>query len=279
MLLSIAIVNWNTTYFLATCLRSIKENPPGFDYEVVVVDNSSNDFDEARMRADFPEVVFIANERNEGYARGNNQAIATAKGEFVLLLNPDTEIHAGALDALVSFMQNHPHAGAAGCKLIRPNGEVERSCRSFPGPKAIAYEVLGLSKLFPKSAKFAAYRMTYFDYSRATEVDQPMGSCLILSKKAIEDVGLLDDDFPIFFNEVDWLLRAKQKGWRVYFTPDAVVTHHGGASTHQVRNKMVQESHKSLIKFYEKHYKKRLSPPVYAFIMMAIKSSAKLRPS
>jgi hypothetical protein len=112
--------------------------------------------------------------------------------------------------------------------------------------------------------------MTYFDYAHETEVDQPMGSCLLISRKALDDIGKFDEDFPIFFNEVDWCYRAKQKGWKVYFTPEAEIVHYGAASTKQVRAEMAWESHKSLRKFYDKHYKGEIPAPVYGIMTAAI---------
>ncbi len=277
MRLSVAIVNWNASALLAACLRSIKKYSC-FVCEVIVVDNASDDFDELAFRAEFPDVIFIINPTNAGYARANNQALDIAAGDYVLLLNPDTQVTESALKTLVDFMDAHEHAAAAGAKLIRPDGQIDRSIRSFPYPGPIAWEFMGLSKLFPKSKVFGAYRMTFFKYDSVEQVDQPMGSALILNKKAICDVGLMDEAFPIFFNEVDWLYRAKQNGWETYFVPNATVIHHGAGSTKQVkRRKMVRESHKSLLRFYAKHFRGRMPSPIYNFTVACIKISMLLR--
>lgn len=278
MRLSVALVNWNTTALLGACLRSITAFPFAGDYEIIVVDNNSKDFDEADFRQQFPHVKLIRNLDNAGYARGNNQALAVAQGEYVLLLNPDTEVTDGAVESLTEFMEAHPSAAAAGAKLIRPDGSIDRSLRSFPYPGAIAWEYLGLSRLFPKSRMFGSYRMRWFGYDKTIEVDQPMGSALILNSAALKEIGTMDESFPIFFNEVDLLYRAKQAGWNIYFVPDAVVVHHGASSTKQVRRKeMVRESHQSLLKFYEKHFKGRICPIVYYFTIACIRTSMLLR--
>lgn len=278
MRLSIAIVNWNTSALLAACIGSIRRFPPNLDYEVIVVDNASYDFDEATFRAEFPEAQLIRNADNAGYARGNNQAMRAANGDYILLLNPDTEVTDGAIESLVSFMETHSDAAAAGAKLVRPDGAIDHSVRSFPYPGPIAWEFMGLSRLFPFSRAFGAYRMTYFKYGHVAKVDQPMGSALILNKKAVRDVGEMDEAFPIFFNEVDWLYRACRSGWSVYFTPDATVIHHGAGSTKQVRRrKMIRESHKSLLAFYAKHFRGRIFPPVYYFTVACIRLSMLLR--
>lgn len=279
MRLSVAIVNWNTSTLLISCLRSLyTARRECCSTEIIVVDNASSDFDESAFRSEFPDVTLIRNPENAGYARANNQALRIARGDYVLLLNPDTEVTEGALATLVDFMDAHQQAAAAGPKLVRPSGEIDRSVRSFPYPGPIAWEYLGLSKLFRRSRIFGAYRMTWFSYDTIAQVDQPMGSALILSKKAISDVGEMDEDFPIFFNEVDWLYRAKQKGWEVYFVPDAVVIHHGGSSTKQVeRRVMVRESHKSLLRFYAKHFRGCIPAPVYYFTAACIRISMLLR--
>ena len=275
MRLSIAIVNWNTSALLAACLRSI---PSRDQYEIIVVDNASDDFDEAAFRAEFPSVTLIRNADNTGYAHGNNQALRAATGDFILLLNPDTEVTENAIEALVAFMETHKRAAAAGAKLVRPDGAIDRSVRGFPYPGPIAWEFLGLSRLFRRNPRFGAYRMTCFTYDRVAEVDQPMGSALMLNKTAVRDVGEMDEAFPIFFNEVDWLYRAKQKGWEVYFVPYATVIHHGAGSTKQVRRRrMVRESHESLLRFYAKHFRGRVFAPVYYFTVACIRLSMLLR--
>lgn len=258
---------------LETCVDSIYRHVKLQDFEIVVVDNASEDFNEGSFRSRFPEVKLIASPKNLGYAEGNNIAITAGMGEFILLLNPDTELKDDAASALIGFMQAHPDAAAVGCKLVRPNGTLDRSVRGFPHPFAIASEITGLARLFPHNKALGAYRMTWFKYDREAEVDQPMGSCLMLSHKAVNTVGLFDEQFPIFFNEVDWLYRATLAGWKVYFTPSAEVIHHGAASTKQVRRRMRLESHKSLAAYYRKHYKNRLFAPAYWLIMSAIKLS------
>ncbi|HEY3298764.1 MAG TPA: glycosyltransferase family 2 protein [Armatimonadota bacterium] len=270
MELSIIIVNWNTSEYLRRCLESIITRPFAGECEVIVADNCSKDSSAQMVRDEFPEVVLIANDHNLGYAAGNNQGIRRSSGEYVLLLNPDTEVKEGTLDTLVQFLKNHRDAGAVACRLIGPDGKVQSSCRSFPDPAGVMFEYSKLSRLFPQSRVFGRYRMTYFDYETEVEVDQPMASCLMLTRKALDDVGMIDEEFPIFFNEVDWLFRAKQKGWKVYFTPETEIIHHGGASTRQVKPEMVRESHRSLAKFYRKHYRSRIFPPLYWFIMAAI---------
>ena len=270
MVLSIVIVNWNTRDYLRRCLDSIAENPPKAEHEVIVVDNASPDGRADMVRSEFQCARLIANQDTKGYAEGNNQGMEIARGEYVLLLNPDVEVTPGALDALIECAERHPDAAAVGCRLVGEDGQLQPSLRSFPEPWGVLFEYTKLSKLFPGSRRFASYRMTWFNYDREMEVDQPMGSCLLLSRGAISDVGMFAKEFPIFFNEVDWLYRAKQTGWKVWFTPAAEVVHAGGASTRQRRPAMVRESHRSMKLFYDKHYRGRIAAPVYWFIIAAI---------
>jgi len=275
--LSIIIVNWNTRDFLAGCLESIAAHSPSEPYEIIVVDNASCD-DSARMVQErFPGVRLFQNEVNLGYAQGNNQAIAASRGEYVLLLNPDIEVLEDALDRMLLFLRAHPEAGAVACKLLFPGEVVQRSCRGFPTPASIAFEVLGLARFFPKHPVVSAYRMAWFDYDRVAEVDQPMASAFMVPRRVIEQVGPMDTRFPIFFNDVDWCYRIKAAGWKIYFTPEARMLHYGGQSTRQVRRAMIWQSHLGLYRFYRKHYRRQLFLPVYAAIVAAIFASGVFR--
>ena len=271
MRLSVCIVNWNTCDYLGECLTALSQCPPaGADMEVIVVDNASTDGSAAMVASEFPRVSLLGNSDNKGYAEGNNQALERATGDYLLLLNPDVVVHPDSLTRALAFLSEHPDAGALGCHLVGKDGETQRSVRGFPDPGPVLWDASGLSRLFPRSRVFGAYRMTFFDYDRVSEVDQPMGSFLLLTRAALDKVGLLDPQFPIFFNEVDWCWRAKREhGFPIYYTPDVVVTHYGGSSTRQVKAAMVRESHRSLLRFYDKHYAS-LAPPVKWLIRGAV---------
>ncbi|MGC8783527.1 MAG: glycosyltransferase family 2 protein [Armatimonadota bacterium] len=277
MTLSVLIVNWNTRELLRACLQSLRCNPLSEPMEVWVLDNASQDGSAEMVRSEFPEVQLIASERNLGYAAGNNLLLRKAQGDYLLLLNPDTEVTQGALDTAVQYMREHPEVAALGAKLIHPDGRVQMSVRGFPEPEAVMWEYLGLARLFPRSRRFGAYRMTWFTYDQIAEVDQPMGTFLMLSRRAVRAVGLMDERFPIFFNEVDWCYRAKRNGLKIVFHPGVVIIHHGGASTQQMRPQMIWESHRSLQKFYHKHYRQRLPKPIYWLILASITCNAWLR--
>ncbi len=257
--LSIVIVSWNTRDYLHACLSSIERAPDEVSREIIVVDNASEDGTVQMVEYDHPEATVIANDENRGYAAANNQGIEVATGEHVLLLNPDIVVHEGALDALVGFLEQRPEAGAVAPRLILPDGSVQASCRSFPTPDIVLYEALGLSRLFPRSRRFGRYRMTWWDYDEARPVDQPMASALLLRGSALEDVRGMDEDFPIFFNDVDLCRRLWDAGWQVWFAPEASMDHVGGASTSQVPREMLRQSHRGFVRFYRKHYRGRMS--------------------
>lgn len=257
--LSIAIVNWNTRDLLLQALAGICKGDQDGLVEVIVVDNASSDGSAEAVAKQYPQVKLIANRDNRGYAAGNNQAIKIARGAYILLLNPDVIVPDGALDDAVAFMESTPDCGALGVRQIHPDGSLQRSVRGFPTPASVLWEISGLSRLFPGSRTFGAYRMSWFDYNKTVEVDQPMGTFLMTRRAVIDQIGALDEAFPIFFNEVDWCLRCKRAGWKILFTPQVEIVHYGGASTVQVGAAMAWESRRGLLRFYAKHY----SNPVY----------------
>ncbi|MGI8923835.1 MAG: glycosyltransferase family 2 protein [Fimbriimonadales bacterium] len=260
-MLSILIVNWNTCEYLKRCLRSIAEHPPNAPLQVVVVDNASKDGSAEMVRAEFPWVELEASDKNLGYAAGNNIAFVMAKGEWQLTLNADTEFFDDSLQTAVDFMKGRKGAGVLAGKLLEPNQKtVQHSMRRFPTPGAILPEMFGLAKVLPR--QFGGYRQLDFDYSLEGEAEQPMGSFLLFRKSALNDVGLMDERFPIFFNDVDILFRLKSAGWTIWYSPEVQLIHHGGASTKQIPKSMIWESHRSLIRYYWKWYQTWWSTPL-----------------
>jgi GT2 family glycosyltransferase len=276
--LTVVIVNWNTRELLRACLGSLRAALEGsaLSSEVIVVDNASGDGSAEMVAAEFPEVRLIANAENRNYAEGNNQGIAAASGEFVLLLNPDTEVPEGTLDALVELLRERPKAGAVSPALVHPDGRVQESVRGFPAPYALVGELTGLARLFPHSA-WGAYRPRRLPEDGPSSVDQPMASAFLVRREALEQVGPFDPQFPLFFNDVDLCYRLKQTGWEILYDPRVRIVHVGGASTRQVRPEAIRRSHEGLRRFYAKHYRQRLSAPAYAAIMAAIAVAEKVR--
>jgi len=254
MKLSIVVVNWNTREFLLAALESIRRKPPDAEYEIIVVDNGSTDGSAEGVSQQYSDVRLIANKENIGYARGNNQGIKASRGEYVLLLNPDVVIPEGALNRAVNIMEAEPEVGVLAARLVHPDGRVQQSVRGFPSPWSVFCDVMGLSRLFPRSRLLASYRMPWFDYGRRSDVEQPMGTFLMIRRSVLETVGLLDERFPIFFNDVDWCYRARRAGCRIVYDPSVTVIHYGGASTRLVAPAMAWESRRGLLTYLAKHY-------------------------
>ncbi|HEX8236791.1 MAG TPA: glycosyltransferase family 2 protein [Abditibacteriaceae bacterium] len=278
-MLSILIVNWNTRDLLRACLLSLRHTCRELDHEIIVVDNASHDSSAAMVREEFPEVLLLANQNNVGYAAGNNQAYAQAGGALIWLLNPDTEVQPGAPQAMSGFLETKPHCGAVASMLVDVHtGRPQRSCRTFPTPAALWVEALGLARRFSRSRRFGFYRMGWWNYADTRPVEQPMASSLLLRRQAIDDSGgLFDEQFPIFFNDVDLAWRLHQAGWPIWYVPQAKVLHHGGASTRQVRPAMIRESHRSLRLFYEKHWRASMSPLLFTATMLMMQTAGALR--
>ena len=263
MTLSLCIVNWNTRDLLRDCLRSVEVTRGDLELEVIVVDNASGDGSAQMVREGFPQVRLIANADNTGYAHANNQALEAAVGTYRMLLNPDIVVHEGALQALVAFMDGEPSAGAVAPRLLNPDGTLQFSCRSFPDPDVVLYEALGLARRFPESRRFGKYRMTWWGYDELRAVPQPMASALLLRSAALDEIGLMDEQFPIFFNDVDLCRRIWDAGYQVFLLPEATMTHYGGSSTGQVRREMIAESHRAFLRYYEKHYRGKVNAVAY----------------
>lgn len=264
-MLSILIVNWNTRELLRACLQSILDHPPTRTYEVIVVDNASTDSSVEMVQAAFPSVRLFASHQNLGYAAGNNQAFALASGSFLLTLNPDTEFDDDSLDRAIEVLESNPRYGILGAKQISLDGSIQSSVRGFPTLSGIAGELIGLSRALPKSV-FASYRLPAFDYDLEQPAPQPMGTFLLFRRDALQAVGdpalPFDENFPIFFNEVDLLFRLHKAGWPCLYSPRVRVIHHGGEGTKQVRKSMIWESHRSLVRFLRKHQWRWWNAPI-----------------
>ena len=251
--ISVIIDNWNARELLRRCLVSIDANHGDLSIEVIVVDSASSDDSVHMVKREFPWVKVAASQQNLGYAGVNNLGAREATGRCLLILNPDTEIQGDSLRRMLAFMDANPDVGALGPQLLNPDRSVQPSCREFPRFSTLIWEFSGLSRLFPGSRIFGRWRMGYFPFDQPREVDQPMGSCLILRKQALEEVGIFDETFSMFFNDVDLCYRIKNAGWMIYFYPEARVVHHKGASTGKVKRKMIWLSHTAFFKFFKKH--------------------------
>ena len=253
MNLSIIVVTWNSEKYIQNCLDSILLSSGDLHYEIILVDNGSSDQTTRMVEDLYPQVNLIQNKENLGYAKANNQGIEECRGEYILLLNPDTEILENSLTRMIRFMEENSKAGALGPRLLNPDRTLQPSCREFPTYATLIWEFSGLSRLFPKSKIFGRWRMGYFEFDQSREVDQPMGSCLMLRRKTVEAVGDFDEHFTMFFNDVDLCYRIKKAGWKIFYYPRAEILHYKGTSTRQVKRKMIWLSHLAFIQYFKKH--------------------------
>jgi len=251
--LSIVVVGYNSRYDLKNCLGSIREHAGPIAVETVVVDNDSVDGSAAFVRQEFPEARLFENGANVGYARAVNQGIRESRGRYVLVLNPDVTVHPGSLGRLVDFMGEHPDAGLAGAKLLNPDGSIQDSCRRFHTFWTLLLRRTMLGRLFPRSRALARYLMRDFDHLKSREVDWLSGACMIARREALADVGLMDERFFMYFEDVDWCYRIWKGGWKVYYVADATMEHAGARESAKPgisRQLLVHVV--SLFHFYEK---------------------------
>lgn len=283
--LAIVILNYNTRDLLRTCLHTVFASQGAFRYEVCVVDNASPDDSAAMVRAEFPDATLIASDRNGGFSYGNNLGLrhfgftdqpgagdASATPRYVLLLNPDTEVPPTAFADMIAFMDGQPRCGVAGCKLVRPDGSLDLACRrAFPSPQVSAYRMVGLSKLFPNSPRFGRYNMTFLDPDVMTEVDSVVGAFMMVRGMAIHQIGLLDETFFMYGEDLDWAFRIKQIGWQVWYNPAVTVLHVKEAAS-KTSLKARQEFYRAMEIFYFKHYEATTPRPVHWLILGGIRA-------
>ncbi len=252
--LSVCIVNWNTRRDLEQAIASILGDASGLRVEVVVVDNASTDGSAEMVGERFPSVMLIQSGANLGFARGYNLAASKTAGRCLLMLNPDTQVRAGALVGLAEFLDSHPEAGAAGPRLLNPDGSLQFSCRRFPRPMAAVFRNTPLGKLIPGNRFTRDYLMADWDHHLVREVDWLSGAAICIRRQAWEQVGGFDEGFFMYAEDIDWCWRARQAGWRVCYVPQAVVVHKIGRSSDQRPVASVVQFHRSMVRFYRKHY-------------------------
>ncbi len=253
--LSIIIVNFNTGRFLTRCLDFIGKNSPKRSFEIFVVDNNSNDNSIEIVKKHYPEVKLIKNSSNFGFSYANNQGIVRSKGKYILILNPDTIVTEGALDALVDFMDRNPDTGIAGAKLLNFNGSIQYSCRRFPTIFSVFFGRQSIFiKFLPYNRVSRKYLMMDEDYSKNIEVDWVFGASMIVRRKALEEVGIFDEDYFIFVEDTDLCYRMREKGWNVCFVADAVFFHHLGVTRARFWKTTLLNHNLGMFKFFKKHY-------------------------
>ena len=271
--IAIIILNYNTRDLLADCLASLRRQS-GLDFVTCVVDNCSTDGSADMAAAQFPEVTLIRSTENGGFAAGNNQGLRAfgfpdaPQARYTMLLNPDTVVPPGALSGMLAFADANSDVGVVGPRLMLMDGTLDMACRrSFPTPEVSFYRLIGLSKLFPHSRLFGRYNMTYLSIDQQTEVDSVVGACMLVRAEALRLAGLLDEQFFMYGEDLDWCLRVKRQrtssgaSYRVMYYPAVTVQHVKRAASRK-SVKAQYEFNRSMWLFYRKHYQR------YTFFVM-----------
>ncbi len=248
-MVSVVIVSYNTRDILRNCLQALFEHSKGIDMEVFVVDNNSQDGSADMVKNEYPTVLLMANNQNLGFAAANNQAFPLAKGNYIVLLNPDAYIRPLSIQNSIAFMDKTPDCGLCGGKIISPAGQLEPSARRFPSALSKLLALSGLRGKFPQSAILNYYEFGTFAHDRPQEVDWVPGTFTIVRKKMLDEIGAFDERFYIYYEETDLCMRAKMAGWTIYFIPDAEVTHIGGASSKTRKDKSIENKSAQVLIF------------------------------
>ena len=287
--LAIVIVNYNVSDLLRRCLTAVFASNDDLEFVVCVVDNCSSDDSVSMVQSEFPEAFLIANETNVGYPAANNQGLrrlgieaenGSEQPTYGLLLNPDTEVPPDAFSKLIDFLDRHQDVGVVGPKLVMLDGNLDLACRrAFPSPEVSFYRMSGLSRLFPRSPRFGRYNMTYLDADKLADVDSVVGAFMMVRTVALENVGLMDERFWMYGEDLDWAKRIKDAGWRVIYNPDVTVLHVKRASSRQNPRAKI-EFYRAMLIFYYKHYRDKTAWPFHWLIVLslALKGGSSLFP-
>ena len=253
---TICIVSYQTRNLLRDCLNSIFDTAGSLSFEVIVVDNHSDDGTVEMVNAEFPGVRLLVNDHNAGYTRPNNQAMRESKGRYIVLLNPDTVVKPKAIAGLFGFLEVNPQIGIVGPKVLNRDGTLQKQCRrSEARPWDSFCYFSGLSRLFPHDRRFAGYLMTYLDENMTHEAEAVSGSCMMIRRQVIEQIGYQDENFFAYQEDTDYCRRARLAGWKVFYNPLAQITHYGGEGGSNVQPfRSIIEWHRSYYLYYRKHF-------------------------
>lgn len=269
--ISIIIVNYNVEYFLEQCLNSVQKALNNIDGEVFVVDNNSIDGSTNMVKEKFPDVNLIENKGNVGFSKANNQAMRRSTGEYILLLNPDTVVEEDTFAKCIEFMDKHSEAGGLGVRMIDGKGNfLPESKRGLPTPSVAFYKIFGLSRLFPKSKTFGKYHLGYLDEHEVNEIEILSGAYMFMRKSALEKVGLLDEAFFMYGEDIDLSFRIIEGGYKNYYFPKTQIIHYKGESTKKSSINYVFVFYRAMVIFAEKHFSQKNAKLFSFFINMAI---------
>ena len=256
-MISIVIVHYKTLDKTRMTLASLYKSVLDESFEVILVDNASDDGSVEVIEKEYPNLTIIRNANNDGFAVANNLGIIRAKGDMILLLNSDVELSKSALMKSITYLRHHPEIGALGIKLVLPTGNLDHTCkRGFPTPMSSLYYFMRLHHKYPNSKKFGHYAMTYIHEDETAFVDAIVGAFMLMPKSVVEEVGPLDEAFFMYGEDLDYCYRIVQKGYKIVYYPEARGVHHKGASSSNLSYKLNYEFYRAMWVFYWKHYKK-----------------------
>lgn len=265
-MLSVVVVSWNVAPLLRRCLAAVFASAPGRALDVWVVDNASRDESVAMVRRAFPQAQLIANATNRGYAAAVNQGLRACRGWAVLLLNPDAELQGDALEVMACYLETHPNVGIVGPRLVYPDGRTQPSRRRFPTLATALCESTPIQRFWPNHPAVHRYYVADQPDDAAQEVDWLVGAALLVRRSAIAEIGLLDEGFPVYWEETDWQRRLRRAGWRVCYLPQARVLHHEAQSTSQARLQQHLWFQQGKVRYFAKHH----GPAVAALVRAAL---------
>lgn len=263
--LSIITVNWNTRDLILNCIESVYRTIKRHSFEYIIVDNGSVDRSIDAIRSIYPEVILIENSSNIGYARANNQGLSAGRGRYLMMLNSDTILTDDAVDTLIEFMESHPEAGAAGGQLLNRDGSRQNSIDTFPTLLTELTNKGLLRLLFPYR-----YRNKNIYYDRPIEVDQVIGACILVRSKVLEQVGLFDEKFFLFFEETDWEYRVRKVGWKIFHVPSVRIYHLQGKSAGKRPVLSRIEFFRSRYRYFEKHFGENMRRLLYFGLILKL---------
>lgn len=290
--LSVIILNYNTKELLKDCLNSIKKaKKNNYSWEIIVVDNASTDGSAEMVKKEFPEMKLIVNEKNLGFAAGNNVGVKKSSGKYVLFLNPDTIVQPETFSMMIDFMKRYSKTGAATCRVELPSGKLDYAChRGFPTPwNALTY-FSGLAKIFPKVKCLAGYTLSHLPLEKTHQIDSACGAFLMVRRKAGKEINWWDEDYFWYGEDLDFCYRLKQKNWPIFFVPKTKIIHYKGAAsgiqkhsqevataTKQTKKRATKASTEVMRVFFKKHYQEKYPQPIYWLVMRGIDLLEKFR--
>jgi GT2 family glycosyltransferase len=259
MKISAIIVSWNAKEFLLECIDSILSQKVPASLEIIVIDNASSDGSAEAVKAKFPDVKLICNKDNYGFAKGNNIGIKASDGDYLFLINSDVVVREGCLNKMIEYMNEHPKIGILGPKIVGTNDRVQRSCMGYPSLWNALTRALALDSLFPGSKLFGGQLLTFWGHDEVRAVEVINGCFWMLRRSAMQEVGLLDESFFIYGEDIDWCKRFNESGWKVVFFPDAEAIHYGGASSKNAPIKFYLEMQRANYQYWVKHHSRLAS--------------------